>query len=784
MKGSFPKNSIKKAFRIVSSFSLVLLYICTLTGSFLLSYLLGIDDWKEFDPRAVSEMDLSTVLLDESGSEFARLYNTEDRIYCKIETLPEYTKNAFIAIEDARFYTHPGIDVIRIFGALIEDIKSASLSQGASTISQQLAKLSALNSSKTISRKLTEIMMAFKIEKYYEKDEILELYLNTVYFGNGAYGIGTAAIKYFGKNAGELSISESACLAAILKAPGNYAPHIAPENSIKRRNLVLLQMYNYGFITEAEYSSAKSEKLVLAKKAEDDYPFGYYTDYTLSEAKKLLCINYKELYSGGYTIETALDRSIQNEFERVSKDNSSFPKNAADGTAVETAAVAIDSKTGAVKALIGGRKHEARLAFSRAYQMKRQPGSAIKPVLVFAPAIEYLGLNPTSLLLDAQMDFDGWTPREKSYRGWMTLREVCSESRNIPTVSLLYDVGIDKAIEYAKKVGISFGKEDDSLRLALGGFSEGLSPLELASAYTSFANNGKYSKGFSILRITDKNGNIIYEKKPVFSSVLSKKSAFLINSMLKSTVKNGTADALYIESIPLSAKTGTSSFGDTENNKDAWVVAYNPENIICCWMGFDRTDSEHCLKKGETGGSYPALFVKKVFEKIYAGKAAPDFSIPYGVYPVEIDLDFLYGQKRVVLADAESQNKTTEYFTADKLPSESAVYYKNEYPSDFSVNRSYWMQPLVSFTGQKGLVYSLYREDSLGSKRLLTKLTGNGNKSDYMDFSASNRENYTYSLEYSLPPGAMFIKGSERKGAASVYLPGSEAQNTYGNPEY
>ncbi|MBR3842602.1 MAG: PBP1A family penicillin-binding protein, partial [Christensenellaceae bacterium] len=698
---------MKKFWRILKYLFLTGVLLLLKTGCFLLSYLMGIEEWKTYDPQETADLMLSSEFFDNEGEVFARLYAEEDRLFCEIESLPEHVKNAFIAIEDARFYTHPGIDIIRIGGALIEDLRSGSLAQGASTISQQVVKLSALSGKRTISRKLTEIMMAFKLEQRFSKDEILELYLNIAYFGNGAYGIETAAEKYFGKNAAELSVSEAATLAGIVKAPSNYAPHIKPENSLRRRNLVLSQMLHYGFISQKDYEKARTDTLVLTENTIEDYPYGYYLDYALIEAKNILGIPLEKLYSGGYRIYTALDQTQQKAIEEYAKVPENFPENAADGEAVQCAAVMLDAKTGAISAMIGGREHKARLSFSRAYQMQRQPGSALKPILVFAPAVEYLGLLPTNFLLDVEEDFGGFLPKEKNYAGWMTLRDVCAYSTNIPAVRLLSEIGVERAKRYAESVGIPFTKEDMGLSLALGGMHKGLSPLELASSYLPFASGGRFGESYTITKICDKNGNILYEKEPSFYSVLSEKSAYLVSSMLSSAAEYGTAKHLYMEDIPLAAKTGTSSFDSEKGyNRDAWIAAYNPEFVFCCWVGFDKTDGSHYLEQGVTGGNCPAAFAKYIFSEIYKNRTAPDFSIPYGIESAEIDKYILETQKRTVLSTEQSIETFTEFFTRENLPKERALYFSQEPPGDFKAE---WQNfyPIISFTGQKDLVYAL-----------------------------------------------------------------------------
>lgn len=634
------------------------------------AYIFSLDEWKTYQPSELSEMEYSLRLYDGNDEEYLRLDNGENRLPCDYSALPEHVKNAFIAIEDVRFYTHKGIDPRRMGGAFLADLKTLSLKEGASTITQQLVKLSVLTGEKTLSRKVNEIIMAIRTEKFYSKDEILELYLNKVYFGGGAYGIEAAAQRYFGVSAENLSLAQSAALAAVIKSPSTYAPHIHPEKCKNRRDLVLSEMLENNFISREEYSTAKAEPLSVLPE-DTEYTGGYYTDYTLSSAAQLLDISMSELLSEGYIIETAFDEELQEYCETLMTDDSNFPEPAADGSRAECAVIVEESDTGLITVLIGGREHTARLGFSRATDMKRQPGSAIKPVLVFTPALEFGGYHPTSFLLDQPRRFTDYAPRNagSSFRGWITLRSVIAYSVNIPAVSLFDELGIENCKKYAESVGIKFSDKDDNLSLALGGFTEGITPLSLAGSYQPFANEGEYLPPSTIRRILDMDGKVLYDRaweEP--EQVISEETAFLMSSMLQSSVEYGTAKNLYLEKVTLCAKTGTTSYDDAENNKDAWITAYNPEYVICTWMGFDKTDSAHNLKKGETGGNYPALLTKKIFSRIYEDRYAPVFSQPENISKVYLDAESLETDFSTVAVPAFTEGSVAEYFTKETAP--------------------------------------------------------------------------------------------------------------------
>ncbi len=698
------KSKIGKIFKFFI-LSCIVCTVCVIL--FIVFYVLGIEEWQTFEPTDVAEMETSLRLYDASGEEYLTLYNTENRIYVDIGDVPEDVKNAFIAIEDARFYSHGGVDPVRIVAALWEDIKNANMAQGASTISQQVIKFSLLSSDRTLARKLSEMLMAIKLESVYTKDEILELYLNRVYFGEGAYGVETAAQEYFSKSVHALSLDEGALLAAILKSPTNYNPRTNPEKARARRNLVLYTMWENEMISKEAYDAAIQKELDIAPEEEDTYLYGYYTDMVLQEAVQKLTLTYAELRSGGYKIYTYLDTEVQSWLEAYATQDGNFPAAAEDGEECQCAAAVLCAENNAICAVLGGREHTAQLSLNRASSMRRQPGSAIKPVMVYAPAIEYKGYTTVSLLLDQPEDFNGYTPRNSGsrYRGWVTLRDAVAYSINLPAVKLLRDVGVDTAKAYASSVGIVFDEEDDSLTLALGGFTEGVTPLELAASYMPFASGGYYDVPSTICRIEDRDGNVLYRQTEDKKCVLSAETSYIMSSLLQSTIEYGTAKALNDLDIPLCAKTGTSSYEDAANNKDAWIVSYNTEYIVCCWMGFDKTNDAHSLPKGVTGGTYPAAMVKALFSHLYEGKQAPAFTVPGGIVEIDVDKEILSERLEVQVVTGEDK-VLRECFNMDSVPASLQPKAAN-----ISVQEDGEGVPVLSFTGYGGYTYALERRE-------------------------------------------------------------------------
>jgi penicillin-binding protein 1A len=752
----FANDKPKKKKRHLLKNSFIFLLIAFLTGSvFLLSYVFGLDEWRYFEPNTIKNMRQSIVLYDMQSNEIGSLYASTDRRYISLDQIPENIIDAFIATEDARFYEHSGVDVVRIFGAFLEDIKSLSFSQGASTISQQLVKNACLTSEKSISRKLQEAIMALKLERAYAKDEILEMYINYIYYGGGAYGIQAASKKYFAKDAKYLTLAESALLVGVVKAPGRYAPHLDAVKSKKRRDLVLSLMYEQGYITISQYNNALSSTVSLILDETSDFEFGYFTDIVLDEAEDILNLNTEEVLGGGYKIYTTLDTDLQSYAQNLYKNSGYFPEKSISGEICQSALIVLDTSNSAIRTCIGGREYTSKRCLNRATSMLRQPGSTIKPVLVYAPAVERYGYMPTSFVLDEIENFNGYTPKNFNNRtqGWVTLRYAVAKSLNIPAVRLLEEIGIDNAKLFASNSGINFEEDDNNLSLALGGFSKGISPVSLCSAYTPFANGGYYSDSYTISKIIAPDGTLIYEKQNSGYNILSEESAYLVSSMLSSTVEYGTAKALKMDDIPLSAKTGTTEFEGATGNRDAWILAYNKDYAVCCWMGFDETSLNQCLDNSVTGGSLPAMLAKDIFRKIYEDKAAPSFIKPKDVVSVNLDLKALNEDKMALLATAFTpKNQTTqEYFKRDSAPTQYTDFWSiPKAPSDLTVVPNNHGYPVISFSPEEQCVTYQVRRTNISDNTdvVLIEFEKGFSKAEYTDMSVINENIYLY---YILP---------------------------------
>ena len=707
-----------------------------------------VPDWQKLDISRLSALAQTSSMYDMNGELMSELRGSENRIIVSLDEIPLHTRQAFIAAEDLRFYDHRGIDVYRILGALRSNLKSGSLAEGASTITQQLAKLTHLSAEKTIRRKLEEINLAFQIEKVYNKDEILAMYLNTVYFGRGAYGIQAAAQAYFGVDAEELTLNQSASLAAIIKAPSIYAPHISPSNNRSRRQYILSVMAENGFISQEEKQAALDESIwVLAQEAEKQL-YSWYIDEALRESAELLGLSADEVIQGGFKIYTAYDARLQTIADEVYADSSFFPAAASDGTPIQSAMAVVDTNNGAVLAMIGGRDYTVRRGLNRATQMRRQPGSALKPLAVYGPALE-LGYTTASVLLDEKTSFGGYTPRNAGdrYYGLVTMRTAIRNSLNTTAVRLLEEIGLDASIQYLNKMGIPTRNSDRNLSLALGSMTYGVTPVELAAAYVPYANGGIYHQPYCVERIETVDGSNIYERKDSGKQVLSAQNAFLMTSLLQSVVSSGTGTRMLAANTPIAGKTGTVSM--TGGNRDIWMTAYTPEISVAVWMGYDQTDAKHKISNGITGGRNTASLAAAFFKKAYADREKPDFSQPDGLVWLTLDKRALTSRGSIMLASDKTpkEYRLSEVFAASNRPyAVSNIWQAPDAPSSFYVAHNASGYPELHFKASSDARYRIQR-DSVGESVILTEMiASSGQALSFLDSTAQAGILYTYRI--------------------------------------
>lgn len=754
------KGGILRALRWV-----LLLMVLAVLGFvlFMAAQLWDLDAWQDFDPANILGAQQSLILYDGENGEILRLHDKEDRVSIPLSDVPDLVQKAFISAEDARFYEHPGVDVIRIVGAAWADIKAGGYVQGASTISQQLIKLSHLTADKTISRKLEEAVLACQMETRYSKDEILEMYLNYVYFGGGYYGIEAAALGYFGVHAKDLSVAQGAMLAGILKSPSNYAPHLDFEASLARRDTVLSLMAEYGYLDDQGLADAKGETMVILHDGTaSEEGRNYYVDAALQDAMEILQIDSETLLSGGYRIYTAMDSAIQNQCEAIFQQDDLFPGDA------QGAIVVQEAGTGLIRAMVGGRgAYDTAMAFNRATDIRRQPGSVIKPVIAYAPALEGYGYTAATMLLDEPTTFAEYSPRNfgNQYYGWVTLREAVTRSLNVPAVKVLSDIGVSAGKAFAQSCGIPFDPQDTSLTLALGGFTYGVSPLQIAGAYAAFASQGIYNTPTCIQRITDSTGKELYVYEPENRRVMSEQNAYILTSMLQSAIQEGTGHRLKDLDIPLAGKTGT--VGEGEGNRDAWMACYSADYAAAVWIGYD-TSQDGALPQDATGGKYPALILEQLFQGLYQDRAPKEFSMPSGVNAYKLDKRTLEMFHEPVLATALTPSSAiqTEVFVEGTQPTAQSSYWVvPSPPGEFRVYLGGDGKPQIAFTGRESFAqYQLYRQKGTESPQLIKTWDGKGAVT-FGDDSALPGCTYTY---YILPVHQeMNVGGEQVKGPAT-----------------
>lgn len=722
-----PKSKARRITARVFKITAAVFLLLTAVGIIYFITLINSTKWKDFDPGKLENQAQTLVFYDKDDKPIGGLFGGQNRTSIPLTDVPLKVQKAFLAAEDVRFYEHMGVDVQRILGAAWQDITKGK-SQGGSTISQQLIKNTHLTNEKTLTRKLQEARLALQLEQVYTKDQILEMYLNTVYFGNGAYGIEAAARSYFSKSASELTIAEGALLAGTLKGPGIYAPHLHLDKSTDRRNLILDLMYKYKFITEKEMNASKKEKvnLNLGSRINEDY--GFYIDAAENEAVAITGIDKEDLVSGGYRIYTTMDSKLQTKCDELISNKDLFPPNASDGTQVQGALVVLDSKSGGVRAVVGGRSYTTRQGLNRATSSRRQPGSAIKPVLVYGPAIDRFGYTPATMILDEATNFNGYTPVNAGgkYNGWITLRQAIVRSINVPAVRVLNDIGLNPAKDFASSAGITFDPQDNSLAIGLGGFTKGVTPLELASAYTSFANGGRYAKATFVSKIVDSDDNIIYQNNYPTTPIMTDATAFIMTDILHNAAMSGTAKLLNFNKIPLAAKTGTVAWD--VGNKDVWLASYNPDCVVVSWMGFDRTDSSHHMSTSVTGGTFPAQICKEVYLYLYSKTAAPKFRMPESVTLLALDNLALQNTQQILLASplTPENQKLYDYFPKSQAPTEVSRYWQTPItPTGFNLTLSERGYPVISFLIVQDFVrYDIYRVDSYNQTVKVKEIQG------------------------------------------------------------
>ncbi len=644
-----------------------------------------------------------------------------------INSLNDYTKNAFIATEDKRFYSHHGVDVKRMVGALLNNIKKGKISEGASTISQQLIKNTHLSREKTLKRKVKEIKLAMELEKKYSKDEILQMYLSSIYFGNGCYGLSKASSFYFNKSPSELSLGESAMLASVINAPSLYDPINKNQNAEKRKTLVLKNMLSLGYITEEEFQKNANSPEKIVKTASKQ-PFGSIKPI-LSEVSRVLKKSESSLKNSSLKVYTSLDIKKENDILSSLKTclgESEFPYNAA--------SIVVDNNTKKVVAI----SSNSKLNLLKTY---RQPGSTIKPIIVYAPALESGQIYPESVVVDEPININGYSPKNAGggYMGPVSIRVAIEKSLNVPAVKTLSNLSVRRGKEFAKNLGIEFDSQDNNLALALGGMTKGVTIKQLADAYSTFASSGEFQESSLIDKIVDEKGKTIYESHEEKSRAMTSETAYIVCDLLKSVAKTGTAKRLSSLSMPICAKTGTVGQKGSTNNTDAFCVAYNKNYTLVSWIGA----SEEVLPSSINGSNYPTEIAKGFFSK---NRSQDDFVAPAGVEVRDIDTRGLKDNKVELATDfTPARFKKQGLFISSHLPDFSTR--ASAEPQKLMVCMEEGQKPTLEFFSEQDCTYTLFRENLKTNEKIqLTELIGNGNKLSFTDNGAVTGELYEYTL--------------------------------------
>lgn len=599
-------------------------------------------------------LDYNSILYytDDDGNlvEYDQISGTANRIWADIEDVAVDLQNAFIAIEDERFLTHPGFDAPRLAKAVFNYVVKRDNSFGGSTITQQLVKNLTKDDAVRPDRKIREILRAIKLEQELDKQQILEMYLNTIYLSHGCYGVQSASYTYFGKDASQLNLAESACIAGITQYPSRYDPIDNPEANKEKQEIVLDKMLELGYITEEECAEAKAFELVFATNESytgEQSQNSFFVDTVIDEVLKDLqtvkgySTNYatKLLYSGGLQIHITLDPKIQNAVETVFTNEENFSSSSMYEEQPQSAIVIMDPHTGAIKGIYGQRGVKTSdLALNRATQTLRSPGSTIKPIAVYGPAVEEGIIGPQSVINDEKITIDGWTPHnyDNGWHGHMTIRTALEQSYNIPPVKVLQLLGVNKSYEYmTERFGftslVDSRKGEDGktttdktlASLALGGLTDGVSVKEMCAAYSAYANDGVYTTPYTYTKVLDHDGNLLMEKNIKTKVAVSAETASIMTHMMQGVVLRGTGTAANLASgIPVAGKTGTS-----ENTHDLWFCGYTPYYCGAVWYGFDIPKDMSWF----TSGGISATLWRKVMNIVHEDMEYQEFETMPGV---------------------------------------------------------------------------------------------------------------------------------------------------------
>ena len=628
-------------------FSVIFIGIIIASGMLVGMYAAVSREIKDMNIRLLAQNTSSAIYYtDDNGNEqeLEQLSSDTRRIWIDSTQIPQVMKDAIVSIEDERFYNHHGFDFKRTLGAttkwVLSKVGIGSADYGGSTITQQVIKNITNEKENTPARKVKEIMRAIALENELSKDEILTMYLNIAFFANNCNGVEAAALTYFDKNAADLTLPEAASIAGITQYPSEYDPFTHPENNIEKRNIVLKKMNELGYITDSEYAESSASDLIVsnANRSGGDQMTSYFVDQVINDIVRDLMEQkaYSEdfatrmVYNGGLKIYATIDTDIQDIMEDVFTDTSNFPGT---GAGAQSAMVVVDPYTGQVKGIMGGLGEKTNVrGWNRATQMARQPGSSIKPLSVYSPAIDTGKVSEVTTVVDEEITIgdDKWKPKN-SYDGFlgdMTVKEAISRSANIPAVKILDMVGVQTSMNYLRDkyhMSTIVDKDRNYSSLALGGLTKGVTVEDMAAAYATFVNSGKYIKPHTYTKVLDAQGNEILTNSSNSIQAISAASAFIMTDLLNGvvTLPYGTGQSAQLSSMPTYGKTGT-----TDDDCDKWFVGFTPYYSCACWFGFDNPSS---LSAAGISGNPAISAWRRVMERIHENLNAKEIPRPSGV---------------------------------------------------------------------------------------------------------------------------------------------------------
>lgn len=759
----------------------VFLFTCIALGIIATGVVLGvvtgiIDDTNSVDLEELELLKLTTFLYDKNGNEMGSLFDRENRISVEYKDLPKHVVNAVVAIEDERFFSHHGVDIKRTGGAIVTYILNGGKSNfGGSTITQQLVKNITKDDDATWKRKVREWYRAYTLEKKLSKEAILETYLNTIYYGNGAYGIEIAAQKYFGKSIKDIDIAQAACLAATIQSPEATNPFNsdeAKEKLLNRQKTVLKKMLELGSISEEEYNTAVNENLeFISKEVSVGEVQSYFIDAVIEDIISDLMeqkniergVAIKMIYTNGYKIYTTFDPDIQKAIDEVYNNSDIFYTDTA-GDFMQSAMIVMDHSNGNILGIIGGADEKTgALTFNRATQLRRQPGSCMKPLGAYGPAFELGVLSPGSGLDDSPLPYGSYNPENyyHYFKGYVTAREALAYSMNLPALRANMKVDSKYALNFAENCGLSLvsakenpnHNDENPASLALGGLTNGVTVLEMATAYSTIANGGLYIEPRFYTKVLDRHGEEVLVKNSEPKRVMKDTTAYMLTSCLKSVFEpGGTAyeGGISINNMSVAAKTG-----NTNGNIDRWFCGFSPYYTIACWNGYDMVGGVPGTK--DISGPYAwrgypytsmTLF-QRVMTRISEGQEWKDFEKPSGIVEGAVCRDSGLVATDACKADPRGDRTRTDIFATGTIPTKTCTVHKmvkvcsetGKIPTKYcpsTVNRSFITRDSVPHTLPSDWGYMAPSETC---DKHTTKESSNPNVSIYDEDDEDNSSN-------------------------------------------